>query len=155
MNDSQVLFWVLILSVIFYFYVDVRLSKLREETRFHYTLIENVLKNMIQNSNAPISNSWQSSNKGKVVEEWVPPPHPSRDAGIRSSCQSEQALFIDDFVPSREELIAASMQQQSKNVLPCSPQRSVKSEQPTSFMTGVEDASFVYTGALSYAPISF
>jgi len=48
-NDVTTLLWLLIFFVIFYLYIDIRITKLRKELLSHYSICENMISTGLKN----------------------------------------------------------------------------------------------------------
>ena len=81
MGDVNTLLWILIFFVVFYLYIDIRITRLRKELLSHYMLCENMLSNKMK-----ISQTYGGHEPIKLI-----------------SAQNESFDTFTNIIPTREE----------------------------------------------------
>lgn len=113
--DTQTYFWLLIIGVLFYFYVDVRINKVRDEMRWHLMYMEQIYRTSFsQNHGNPqqqqsiehFSSPAEQWATGKCVKMTSPPDVP----------QERRVRFVDDVLPTQEEISAGISKVLNKKV---------------------------------------
>lgn len=99
-RDNQTLFWLLIIGILFYFYVDIRINKLRDEMRWHLMYMEQIYRNSL-GSASTLSSLTKRRENFVPVDHWNTP----RVVVNKSLPQEERKVkFVEDQVPTKEEL---------------------------------------------------
>ena len=101
-TDTNIWMWILLLSVVFYLYVDSRLNRIRTELLEHYTRIESMLTQNVLSGAQRIKEHFDVSAqnvptvKTEITKEAVSPFDPNMDT-IHS---------WHDVIPTKEEMTA-------------------------------------------------
>jgi hypothetical protein len=100
-RDNQTLFWLLIIGVLFYFYVDIRINKIRDEMKWHLMYMEQIYRNSIGRDLPNSTATTKRRENFAPVDHWNTPR-----VVVNSSIQEDERKikFVHDQVPSKEEL---------------------------------------------------
>lgn len=114
-GDRITLFWVLVVGILMYLYVDIRMEKMKQDMAMQMYMFERALQRAIMHSvnstskqvgtttsrsttSLPSQSQSQSQSQSSVVDSWDVPT------------VVDENQFIDDIVPTRAELEAAGLQ---------------------------------------------
>lgn len=102
MADTQVLFWLLIIGILFYLYVDLRLARMKDEMKFNMLVLERVLQNALHG--VASHNSNKSNPPKEYPSGWNAPPMAKPMQVQKPSGRPTPVYMVDDILPSKEEM---------------------------------------------------
>ncbi len=95
------LMWMLVFFVIFFIYIDVRLTKFRKEMLDHYLLCENMLKGT---GTGTVNSSTLATGIDSPMKKIIPASSFIDSYGVTVINPGGVKSEVDDLVPTREEL---------------------------------------------------
>ena|SRR5215203_1739925 len=91
-RDNQILFWLVVIGILFYFYIDIRMNKFKEEMKWHLMYMEQIYKLHMATKDDPTLLQSKTTR-----ESFAPIQQPTQ-------WNDKRIQFINDNVPSKEEM---------------------------------------------------
>ena len=101
MADNVTLFWVLVVGILAYLYVDVRIESMRKDMMAQMYMFERAFQHAVRTGQGKLNvlEERQPPQQRQVIDHWAVTERPTH----------EETKFIDDIVPTRAELEAAGI----------------------------------------------
>lgn len=100
-NDVSTLLWMLIFFVIFYLYIDIRITKLRKEMLSHYSICESMLSNGLKAGNGLQAGL---GTEFPVIQKSIQQSQPLKLIAANENKSLDEIDTFTEIIPTREEI---------------------------------------------------